>query len=135
MNNISKINDLVKLQDIMVDYNKLTNTEAATHLVHYFIPGIYVREIWLPAGTLCVSKTHKRDLICILSKGIFRIVSDEFTETIEAPYTFISKKGVKRAVFAFTDVVFTTIHRTDETDLTKIEDDIAQDETYLGEIT
>ena len=56
----------------------------------------------------------------------------EFIQLIEAPYTYVSKPGVKRAMYAITDVVWTTIHHIHETDLNKIEKELVQNETYLG---
>lgn len=41
---------------------------------------------------------------------------------IEAPYTFVSEPGTKRAVLALEDTLWTTVHVTDETDLEKIEE-------------
>ena len=39
------------------------------------------------------------------------------------PLTMVSPAGTKRAVYAKTDVVWTTIHLTNETDLEKIEEE------------
>jgi hypothetical protein len=36
----------------------------------------------------------------------------------------VSEPGTKRAVYAETDVVWTTIHPTEETDLEKIEEEV-----------
>ena len=46
------------------------------------------------------------------------------SRVIEAPQMVVSKPGVKRAVYALEDVVFTNIHAnpTNETDLVKIEE-------------
>ena len=43
-------------------------------------------------------------------------------ERLSGPLTMTSPAGCKRAVYAHTDTTWTTIHRTDETDLEKIED-------------
>ena len=42
----------------------------------------------------------------------------------KAPFTFVSKPGVKRMGLAHTDTVFTTIHATDKTDVSELEADL-----------
>jgi hypothetical protein len=58
---------------------------------------------------------------------------------LDAPCTFVSEAGTKRAVYALEDTIWTTIHVTNETDLEKIEDYvIAKDynelDTFLEEL-
>ncbi len=43
-------------------------------------------------------------------------------DVYEAPVTFVSKVGTKRAVYAEEDTIWTTIHITNETDTDKVED-------------
>ena len=91
-------------------------------LVHHFAPGVYAREIFIPAGFTIIGKIHRHEHLIIFISGEVSIVSEEGNQRITAPHTGISPAGVKRAVYAHTDAVITTIHVTDETDLEKIED-------------
>ena len=50
------------------------------------------------------------------------VTEDGGKEHLVGPLTMTSPAGCKRAVYAITDATWTTIHRTDETDLDKIED-------------
>lgn len=92
-------------------------------LRHFFAPGIYGREITLDAGDVLTSKVHKQSDLNILSKGRIAFTTDIEVLEVEAPYTFISPPGAKRAGFALTEVVWTTItpNPTNETDLAKLE--------------
>lgn len=92
-------------------------------LKHSFAPGVYVREIFIPKGTMLTGKIHRHSHPNILLKGEV-IVATEFggREHLKAPLSMISKAGTKRAVFALEDTVWITIHATHETDLEKIED-------------
>ena len=45
-------------------------------------------------------------------------------EEFLAPYTFISKAGTKRLVFAFEETVWTTFHGTELTDPAQVEEEI-----------
>jgi hypothetical protein len=97
--------------------------ERECPLQHSFIDGVYVRTIFIPAGTVIVGKIHKHSHANILSKGEVIVFTEEGDmEHLKGPITMVSPAGCKRAVRALTDTTWTTIHRTDETDLDKIED-------------
>lgn len=88
---------------------------------HFFSPGVYARELFIPAGTLLTGKIHKCAQINILSKGVIRVLIGEHVEEIEASYTVVSPPGTKRIAYAVTDCIWTTILPTDETDPEVIE--------------
>jgi hypothetical protein len=88
---------------------------------HYFTPGIYAREITVPADALITGVIHKYPQINILSKGTIRVSIDEEIREISAPYTVISAAGIKRIAYAVTECVWTTIVHTFKTDVAKIE--------------
>ena len=93
-------------------------------LKHHFAPGQYAREILLPKGSLVIGKIHKHAHINVVSKGRVSVMTEYGRMDIEAPCTFVSQVGTKRAVYAHEDTIWTTVHVTDETDLLKIEDEI-----------
>ena len=93
-------------------------------LEHYFIPGVYAREMTLPAGVAIVGKLHKHPRIVMVSAGECSFVSEFGSARVNAPYTAVIPAGSKTAIFAHTETVWTSIHRTDETDLVKIEDEL-----------
>ena len=93
-------------------------------LKHWLAPGIYAREIHLPANTLVVGKIHRHRHFNILSQGRITCYTEFGLQTLEAPASFISEPGTKRVVFTHEDAIWTTIHPnpTDETDLKILED-------------
>lgn len=93
-------------------------------LKHHFAPGAYAREILLPKGSLVIGKIHKHAHINVVSKGRVSVMTEFGRMDIEAPATFVSQVGTKRAVYAHEDTVWTTVHVTGETDLKKLEDEI-----------
>ena len=93
-------------------------------LKHHFTEGNYAREIFIPKGIVIVGKIHKHPHVNVISKGKCLVATEEGIEELEAPLTFISKKGIKRVILAIEDVIWTTVHPTDETDLAKIEEDV-----------
>lgn len=91
-------------------------------LTHSYIDGVYVRTIFIPAGTRIIGKIHKHSHANVLSSGTCRVYTpDGGVEEISGPRTMVSPAGCQRIVDAMTDLVWTTVHATDETDLDKIE--------------
>lgn len=124
------------LDDLEVALARLPRVELP--VTHRFTKGMYIREIQIPAGTMLTSMTHKTQHPFIISKGSIMVTSDnEGSEVYEAPYTGITEPNTRRALHAITDVVWTTFHVTDETDVEKICDQILepQDNQHILEAT
>lgn len=98
---------------------------------HYYANGFYAREMEVLAGVTLVGKIHKSEHLCIIQKGKVRIVSEEFNDTVTGPFTYVSQPGAKRAMHVLEDLVFTTVHMTDETDLEVLEDLLIESEPEL----
>lgn len=83
-------------------------------LVHKFTDGMYIREIFMPAGSLWTSKIHKTEHPYVVSYGkvAVSIDADEWYE-ITAPYTGITIPGTRRVLFILEDCIWTTFHRID----------------------
>ena len=96
-------------------------------LKHNFAPGMYAREILLPADTLIVGKIHKHAHLNIVTRGRCTVVTEFGRKEIDAthgPVTFTSDAGAKRALYVHEETVWTTIHAVQSTDLAEIERDI-----------
>ena len=100
---------------------------------HYFSPGCYARELFIPAGTVLTGKIHKYQQLNILSQGEISVLTEDGVKRVKAPFTVVSPAGTKRIAYAHTDCTWTTILATDETDPDVIEDEFtaATDEEYL----
>jgi hypothetical protein len=106
-------------------YKAFFNDTENCPLKHYFSDGIYVREIKIPAGMVIVGKIHKHRHPNFLLKGKVMVITEQKgEEIIEGPCFMMSEGGTKRALYAVTDLVWTTIHHnpTNTKDLNKIED-------------
>ena len=91
---------------------------------HIFAPGVYCREITLPKGITVVGKIHRHAHVNVISKGRVAVVTEFGSEILEAPITFVSEPGTKRAVTALEETIWLTVHPTEETDLAKIEEHV-----------
>lgn len=88
---------------------------------HHFADGIYLRELFMAAGTVVVGKIHRTKHLTIVSSGTVQITTDRGVEEITGPAVFVSNAGAKKAIFAITDSTLMNPHPTTETDLVKIE--------------
>jgi hypothetical protein len=96
-------------------------------LIHRFAPGVYLREIHMPADTVVIGKVHKTEHFNILLQGACLIVHDDGRrEELRAPLTFVSGAGVQKVLYILEDMVWQTVHVTPETDMAKLEADIVE---------
>lgn len=97
-------------------------------ITHRFTPGIYAREMFLPAGTLAVSLVHKTEHPFVVSKGKLRVWTErEGVKEISAPFIGVTKPGTRRVVLVLEDAIWTTFHATKLKDPEKIGRKITSD--------
>lgn len=73
-------------------------------------PGVYCREIHLPADSVVVGRIHRFDHMSIISKGRVTVFTEFGQEEYKAGDSFISPAGTKRVVWSHEDTTWTTIH-------------------------
>lgn len=98
--------------------------QANCPLKHTFTPGLYAREIFVPAGTIVVTKIHKHEHPVFILRGDCTVYSNDGTlKRITAPCMMVTPAGTKRAVYVHEDTVWVTVHSNvdNETDLEKLE--------------
>lgn len=101
--------------------------QTGCHLVHRFAPGVYLREIHMPADTIVIGKVHKTEHFNVLIQGACLIVHDDGRrEELRAPLTFVSQAGVQKVLYILEDMIWQTIHVTPETDMQKLEAEIVE---------
>ena len=118
----------------MIDSGVVESLAQECTLKHYFTPksdkygcSTYAREIFLPKGSFVVGKIHRHQHLNILSKGRVKVFTEFGEKHLIAPCTFISEVGLKRAVYAEEDTIWTTVHLTqfeNESELSKIEEEV-----------
>lgn len=78
--------------------------------VHRFCDGLYCRELFMPAGSIVVSRVHKHDNIAIISKGDVSVYTEHGLERITAPHCRVTGPGTKRLLYNHEDTIWTTVH-------------------------
>ena len=96
-----------ELEATMVDNFPL----ADCPLVHRFTEGLYVREIFMPAGSLITSKIHKTQHQYFILKGAVSVWIDEGKEEyLQAPYIGVTQPGTRRVLYIWEDCIWATSH-------------------------
>jgi len=76
---------------------------------------------------MLTSMVHKTQHPFVISQGSVKVTSDNEGSVIyEAPFTGITEPNTRRALHALTDVIWTTFHVTNETDVAKIGEEILE---------
>ena len=113
--------EIQRLQDEMA---KMPQAELQTE--HYFSQGMYCRKVFRKAGTIIVGKVHKKDHFFMCAQGQIIAWSEKGMVTLNAGDVLCSKAGTKRVTMAVTDAIGITIHKTNKTDLDKIEKELIE---------
>jgi len=91
-------------------------------VVHFFAPGIAVREVSIPAGAFAIGHYQKFEHLNIMLKGRVTVINDDGTTTeLVAPMRFVGKPG-RKIGYVHEDVVWQNIYATTETDVEKLEE-------------
>jgi hypothetical protein len=110
------------LEDELLKYPQVEG-----ELNHLFVDGMYARTMLIPQGSLVTGKRHKRAHINIIVQGTAHVYTNEHeVEEVNAPAIFPSGEGVRKAVYAVDDVIWTTIHATKQTDVASAEDELVE---------
>lgn len=90
---------------------------------------MYCREVIRQAGTLVVGAVHKKEHFYVVVSGTVSITDgNSEAKEITGPRILVSQPGTKRAVYAHTDAVCLTIHRTEKTDLAEVEAELVEED-------
>ena len=93
-------------------------------LTHYFVDGLYVREIFIPAGVVLVGYIHRQACVTTISKGAIVIADGEHAPVVlRAPFTCAVPPGTKKAGFALEDTIWCDayVNQDDERDIAVLE--------------
>lgn len=93
--------------------------QAVCPVRNLFAPGIYAREMTVPAGVTATGAVHKTEHMTLID-GHCVLTTDEGPKEFKGHHVIVSKPGTKRAIHAIEQTIVTTIHPTDETDEEKL---------------
>ena len=98
-----------------------TGTSIGLSVSHTVTPGLYVRELTMPAGLLIVSRIHLREHPFYILSGEVSVYDGDSVSTFFGPYKGITLPGTKRVLYTHEDTVWVTFHVTDKTTVEELE--------------
>lgn len=99
---------------------QLPQTEVP--LGHYFAPGVYMREVTMPAGSFIIGHRHMTEHFNIVLTGRAKVlVGDGKVATVQAPCIMKSLAGIRKVLLIEEDMRWVTVHPTEETDVGKLD--------------
>lgn len=107
------------------DYLLTLPGQVDMRVEHAITDGMYMRTLFIPAGTLLVGKVHLKHCHNIVAAGDISILTETGSRRVYAGFTGMSTPGTQKLGFAHADTVFINVFRTDKTDLAEIENEIA----------
>jgi hypothetical protein len=137
MNELAKSHS-AKVDLLQFEWGKLPQIDLP--LVHKFTPGMYIRQITMPKGSLVVSKIHKTTHPFVISQGHCSVMDEAGNIVhLKAPHLGITTPGTRRILFMHEETVWTTFHPGDWKEGTDPETIVAEvteahDVSYIGEL-
>lgn len=113
-----------EIDRLQVEMAKMPQAELETE--HYFSQGMYCRKVFRKAGTIIVGKVHKKEHFFICAKGQIIAYSENGMITLNEGDVLCSKAGTKRVTMANSDAIGITVHKTNKTNLDKIEKELIE---------
>lgn len=99
----------------------LKHPQADCPVVHRFGPGIYIRELSMPAGVMAIGHRQKCAHLNVFIKGRVIVVNEDGSKIeLVAPMTFVGQPG-RKVGYVQEDVIWQNVYATDETDIEKLE--------------
>jgi len=108
---------------------KMSEAPAVFPVTHKHAPGVYRREMFIPAGGFLTSRVHLEENFFEVVSGVIDILTEEGAVRYIAPADGISKAGSRKLGLALTDVLFVTFHSNPDncTDIDVLEERLFAD--------
>lgn len=89
-------------------------------VAHHFGPGVYIREVTLPAGIIALGHSQRFKHLNILVTGKVAIMDGDKVRVLEAPMIYVGEPG-RKAGYVIETCVWQNVYATEETDIDKLE--------------
>ncbi len=99
----------------------LTQPQAPCNVRHRFAPGLYIREVTIPADTYAIGHYQKTEHMNVMLCGSVTMIHEDGShEYLVAPQSFVAPHG-RKVGYIHEDMVWLNIYATNETDIDKLE--------------
>ena len=117
MNALSRVHNFDELEKMLIQL-----PQSSGSVRHMFAPGMYIRELTIPADSYVISHKHKHAHLNLFIKGSgYMLTEDDRKIPMQAPMVFVGQPG-RKVGYCKEEVVWVNIFQTDETDIDKLEE-------------
>jgi hypothetical protein len=107
-----------------LEVEMMQHEQEAVSVVHRFGPGIYMRELTVPAGMFIIGHEHKDPHMNVMLKGRITLVREDGSQIeLSAPAIFVGEPG-RKVCYVHEEMVWQNIYATTETDVEKLEEQL-----------
>ena len=117
---------IIALKDRMLALSPNEQTEMP--VTHELLDGMYMRKLFIPKDTIVIGKIHLKGCFNFVEKGDISVMTETGAKRVQAGYTLTTPAGIQKVGYAHEDTIFINVFRTDETDIDKIEAEIATED-------
>lgn len=96
--------------------------QADLQLKHLFAPGVYMRMITVPKGAVILGHEHKTEYFNIVLSGSASVLMNGRIIDVKGPCIIKSAAGTQKLAYTTEEMIWLTVHATEETDIDKIEE-------------
>jgi len=106
--------------------NPILTDSKEIPIEHFFMDGVYVRQMTMYKGTVVVGAIHKHLHMCFLLKGHLSVASREGVKEYIAPFFIIAEPGEQRILYALEDSLWFNTHKnpSNTSDVKQLEKEI-----------
>lgn len=127
MSELQYIPEILDFEEYMLEL-----PQAECSVVHKFLPGKYIRELHMKAGTIAIGHAQKqRHLNRLIQGSVSMFMPDGSTKIVKAPLEFIGEPGKKMGT-VLEDCIWQNVYDTDETDIQKLEEMFLEKSTVFN---
>lgn len=113
--------EIVKKEIEQAEAEFLKHEQVDCPVIHRFGPGVYIREVMIPGGSLAIGHHQNFEHMNVFLKGRVTMLNDDGSTTeLRAPMIFTGKPG-RKIGFIHEDMVWLNIYATEEKDVEKLE--------------
>lgn len=112
---------LVRANVEHIEAAMLQEAQVDCPVMHRFGPGIYIREVFMPAGTLAIGHKQTTVHLNVFIKGRVTVINEDGSTTdLVAPMTFVGQPG-RKIGYVHEDVLWQNVYATSETNVEALE--------------
>lgn len=101
---------ILALQEACRALDDAHRMDASPPVNHWLAPGVYVREIALPADSVVVGRIHRFEHLSIITRGRVTVFTEHGKRSYAAGDVFLAPAGTKRVVWTHEDATWLTVH-------------------------